>query len=145
MSVEAENVAKTLDGPAGPSDRRASSERRGRERRRPGARVNKEAPRRSMMKVLGAFGVAFSTAALALTLLAGGMLGQGATVVAIGFEAAALGLSILMLALGSIELRLIEIRLELMMLNGGMRKEDRRRSDRRGERREDPEPGAGSD
>lgn len=133
MSVEAESVARGLDGPAGPHNRRASSERRGRDRRKPGACVNVEAPRRSMMKVLGAFGVAFSTAALALTLLAGGMLGQGATVVAIGFEAAALGLSILLLALGSIELRLIEIRLELMMLNGGMRKEDRRRSDRRGE------------
>lgn len=140
MSVEAESVAQGLDGPAGPGDRRASSERRGRDRRKPGARINREAPRRSMMKVLGAFGVAFSTAALALTLLAGGLLGQGATVVAFGFEAAALGLSILLLALGSIELRLIEIRLELMMLNGGMRKEDRRRSDRRGE----AAPGAGS-
>ena len=142
MSVEAENVAQSLDGPASPADRRASSERRRRERRKPGARVNMVAPRRSMMKVLGAFGVAISTAALALTLLAGSMLGQGATVVAIAFEAAILGLSILLLAIGSIELRLIEIRLELMMLNGGMRKEDRRGSDRRGDRRADAQPEA---
>jgi hypothetical protein len=143
MSVEAESVAWGLDGPAGPGDRRASSERRGRDRRKPGARVNMEAPRLSMMKVLGALGVALSTAALALTLLAGGMLGQGATVVAFGFEAALLGLSILLLALGSIELRLIEIRLELMMLNGGMRKDDRRRPDRRGDRPEDGGRGTG--
>jgi len=140
MSVEAESIAQALDGPAGPGDRRASSERRRRDRRKPGARVNMEAPRLSMMKVLGALGVGLSTAAVALTLLAGGMLGQGATVVAFAFEAALLGLSILLLALGSIELRLIEIRLELMMLNGGTRKGDRRRPDRRAE----AAPGAGS-
>ncbi|MDO9589175.1 MAG: hypothetical protein Q8R45_04745 [Brevundimonas sp.] len=133
MSVEADSVAHALDGPAEPSDRRASTERRGRDRRRPGARVNMEAPRRSLMKVLGAYGVAFTAAALALTLVAGEVLGQGGTVVVIAFEAGALGLSILLLAIGSIELRLVEIRLELMMLNGGMRKEDRRRTDRRGE------------
>lgn len=133
MSVEAESVAETLDGPAGPADRRASSERRGRDRRKPGARVNMAAPRLSLLKALGAFGVAFSAAALALTTVAGEVLGQGATVVAIGFEAAALATSVILLAIGSIELRLIEIRLELMMLNGGMRRDDRRRSDRRGE------------
>ena len=142
MSVEAESVAQTLDGPAGPSERRASSERRGRDRRRPGARINMEAPRLSMMKILGASGVALSAGALALTLVAGEVLGQGGTVVALAFEAATLGLSILLLAIGSIELRLIEIRLELMMLNGGMRKDDRRQADRRGERRDDAAPGA---
>ncbi|MDP3801875.1 hypothetical protein [Brevundimonas sp.] len=133
MSVEAESVAQTLDGPAGPADRRASSERRGRDRRKPGARVNMGAPRRSLLKALGAYGVAFSTAALALTLVAGEVLGQGATVVAVAFEAAALATSVILLAIGSVELRLIEIRLELMMLNGGMRREDRRRSARRGD------------
>lgn len=133
MSVEAESVAQTLDGPASLTDRRASSERRGRDRRKPGARVNMAAPRRSLLKALGAYGVAFSAAALALTMVAGEVLEQGATVVAVAFEAAALATSIILLAIGSIELRLIEIRLELMMLNGGMRREDRRRSDRRGE------------
>lgn len=133
MSVEADSVAQALDGPAGPADRRASSDRRGRDRRRPGARVNMGAPRLSLLKMLGAGGVAVSTAALALTLLGAAMLGEGLSVTALAFEAATLGLSILLLALGSIELRLIEIRLELMMLNGGMRKEDRRQTDRRGE------------
>ncbi|MGZ9115129.1 MAG: hypothetical protein ACXW3K_10950 [Brevundimonas sp.] len=142
MSVEAENVAESLDGPAGPSERRASSERRRRDRRKPGARVNMQAPRLSMMKILGASGVALSTAALALTLVAGEVLGVRATVVALAFEAATLGLSILLLAIGSIELRLIEIRLELMMLNGGMRKEDRRGADGRSERRGDARPEA---
>ena len=75
--------------------------------------------------------MALSAAAFALTLLAGGVLGQSAAVVVIGFEAAALITSVLLLALGSIELRLIEVRLELMMLNGGMRNEDRRAGDRR--------------
>ena len=142
MSVEADSVAQTLDGPSDPSDRRATSERRGRDRRKPGARVNMQAPRLSMMKVLGASGVALSTAALALTLVAGEVLGVRATVVALAFEAATLGLSILLLAIGSIELRLIEIRLELMMLNGGMRKDDRRGAERRGERRGEARPEA---
>lgn len=142
MSVEADSVAQTLDGPTGPPERRASSERRRRDRRKPGARVNMAAPRLSMMKILGASGVALSTAALALTLVAGEVLGVRATVVALAFEAATLGLSILLLAIGSIELRLIEIRLELMMLNGGMRKEDRRGAGGRGERRGDARPEA---
>ncbi len=139
MSVEADSVAQALDGPAGPSDRRASGDRRGRDRRRPGARVNMGAPRLSLMKMLGAGGVALGAAALSLTLLGGAMLGEGPSVTALAFEAATLGLSILLLAIGSIELRLIEIRLELMMLNGGMRKEDRRRTDRRAET-SDPAP-----
>lgn len=132
MSVEADSIARTLDGPAGPSDRRASSERRIRDRRKPGARVNPEAPRRSLLKTLGASGLAFSVAALALTLVAGEMPGQGSLGPVVALAAAALGLSVLLLAIGSIELRLIEIRLELMMMNGGARQKERRRADRRG-------------
>lgn len=128
MSVEADTVALKLEA-AG--DRRERKERRGRDRRKPGTRVNMAAPRQSWMKAIGAYGVAFSSAAFALTLVAGGVLGQNAAVVVIAFEAAALITSVLLLALGSIELRLIEIRLELMMLNGGMRNEDRRAGDRR--------------
>lgn len=131
MSVEAETIAKALDRSAGTEERRAPRERRGRDRRKPGNRINREAPRQSLMKVLGAYGVAITTAAFALTLVAGEVLGQGATVVVIAFEAAALITSILLLAFGSIELRLIEIRLELMMLNGGRRDEDRRGGDDR--------------
>ncbi|HEY0104355.1 MAG TPA: hypothetical protein VGB60_12925 [Brevundimonas sp.] len=129
MSVEADTVARKLE--AVETDRRERRERRGRDRRRPGNRINMDAPRSSWMKVIGAYGVALSAAAFALTLLAGGVLGQSAAVVVIGFEAAALITSVLLLALGSIELRLIEVRLELMMLNGGMRNEDRRAGDRR--------------
>jgi hypothetical protein len=129
MSVEADTVARKLE--AVESDRRERRERRGRDRRKPGTRVNMAAPRSSWMKVIGAYGVALSTAAFALTLVAGQVLGQSAAVIVIGFEAAALITSVLLLALGSIELRLIEIRLELMMLNGGMRTEDRRSGDRR--------------
>src|SRR5687767_3924615 len=107
MSVEADTVARKLE--AVETERRERRERRGRERRRPGSRINTDAPRASWMKVIGAYGVAFSTAAFALTLVAGEVLGQSAATVVIGFEAAALITSVLLLALGSIELRLIEI------------------------------------
>ena len=40
-------------------------------------------------------------------------------------------LAALILMLGSLEQRLIEIRLELMMMNGGARRADRRQGDRR--------------
>ncbi|MGZ9113494.1 MAG: hypothetical protein ACXW3K_02635 [Brevundimonas sp.] len=131
MSVEAESIAGRLDGEL-PSERRSrSGERRGRDRRKPGSRINADAPRQSLLKAVGAFGVVFSTAAFVLTLLGGQMLDLPATVVVVGFEAAALITSVLLLALGSIELRLVEIRLELMMGNGGRRGEDRRGGDRR--------------
>jgi len=129
MSVEADTVARKLE--AVESERRERRERRGRDRRKPGSRINMDAPRSSWMKVIGAYGVAFSTAAFALTLVAGQVLGTSAAIVVIAFEAAALITSVLLLAMGSIELRLIEIRLELMMVNGGMRNEDRRGGDRR--------------
>lgn len=115
------------------ADRRARTERRGRDRRRAGSRINPAAPRRSILKVVGAFGVAFSAATFVLTLLAGEILGTHATINIVVFEAVVLLTSIMLLALGSIELRLIEIRLELMMLNGGTRGADRRGIDRRGE------------
>lgn len=131
MSVEAESIADRIDGEL-PSERRSrQGDRRGRDRRKPGSRINEDAPRRSLLKAVGAFGVVFSTAAFVLTLLGGQMLELPVAVVVVGFEAAALITSVLLLALGSIELRLVEIRLELMMANGGMRGEDRRKDDRR--------------
>ena len=130
--MEAELLGDRVDTPDA-KDRRARAERRGRDRRRPGSRINPAAPRRSILKALDAFGVAFSAATFVLTLLAGEMLGGRATVVVIAFEAAALMTSLILLALGSIELRLIEIRLELMMMNGGARGADRREGDRRDE------------
>lgn len=131
MSVEAQVIADRIDGEPPPERRQTAAGRRARDRRKPGSRINKGAPRNSLLKAVGAFGVVFSTAAFVLTLLGGQMLNLPSTIVAVGFEAAALVTSVLLLALGSIELRLVEIRLELMMLNGGMRGEDRRDGDRR--------------
>ena len=74
--------------------------------------------------------MAFSAAMLVLTLLGGEMLGSRVPVAIFAFEGAALFTSLILLALGSVELRLIEIRLELMMLNGGARGADRRGRDR---------------
>ncbi len=130
MAMEAELLGDKLDTP-NPTERRARAERRGRDRRRPGSRVNPDAPRRSLLKALGAFGVAFSAAMLVLTLLGGEMLGSRVPVAIFAFEAAALFTSMILLAIGSLELRLIEIRLELMMLNGGARGLNRRGGERR--------------
>ena len=130
MAMVTERLEDAVDTPDA-GERRARSERRGKDRRKPGSRINPEAPRRSLLKVFGAFGVALSAATFVLTLLAGEMLGARATFGVIAFQGAVLLTSILLLALGSIELRLIEIRLELMMLNGGTRGADRRDEDRR--------------
>lgn len=134
MAMEADSLAGRIEDSeqARPPERRARVERRGRDRRKPGNRVNREAPGRSLMKTLGAYGVGLMAAVLALTLLASEMTGIGVPVVALAFEAAAMGAAVLLLALGSLEQRLIEIRLELMMLNGGRRQGDRRGGDRRG-------------
>lgn len=131
MSVEAESIADRIDGEL-PSERRTGpGERRGRDRRKPGSRVNMNAPRQSLLKIAGAFGVVFSIAAFILTLVGGEMLDLPIAIAVLSFEGAALMTSALLLALGSIELRLVEIRLELMMANGGMRGDDRRKGDRR--------------
>ncbi len=144
MAMEAEGVADRIEDRDQTSDRRVRTERRGRERRRADSRVNREAPARSLMKTLGAYGVGLMAAVIALTLVASDRVGIGLPVAAVAFEAAALGASILLLALGSLEQRLIEIRLELMMLNGGRRQGDRRQGDRRGgpeDRRSEPRGG----
>lgn len=134
MAMEAERLAEQIDVPD-PADRRARAERRGPDRRTTGKRINPEAPRRSLLKVVGALGVGISTALLVITVLAGEMLGARPGLNVLAFEVALLFISTLWLALGSIELRLVEIRLELMMMNGGMRTVERRK----GPRRNDPE------
>ena len=131
MAMEAEKVAGRIEDRDQVEERRVRLERRSRERRRPDSRINREAPSRSLLKTIGAYGVGLMAAVIALTLLASELVGIGVPVVAVGFETAALGAAILMLALGSLEQRLIEIRLELMMLNGGRRQGDRRHGDRR--------------
>lgn len=131
MSVEAESIASRIDGESPPDRRQGPGDRRGRDRRKPGSRINEKAPRQSLLKAVGAFGVVFSVAALVLTILGAQMLDLTVALAVLGFEAAALMTSALLLALGSIELRLVEIRLELMIANGGMRGDDRRKGDRR--------------
>lgn len=131
MSVEAESIANRIDGELPDDRRRSPGDRRGRDRRKPGSRINENAPRQSLLKAVGAFGVVFSVAALVLTLLGAQMLDLSIAIAVIGIEMGALMTSAVLLALGSIELRLVEIRLELMMANGGMRGEDRRTGDRR--------------
>ncbi|WP_339930074.1 hypothetical protein [uncultured Brevundimonas sp.] len=115
-------------------------ERRGKERRKPGNRINRHAPRRSLMKLIGAYALVVSGGVFALILLADQMLDLGSTLVGLSFVGALIGVSILVLALGALEERLIEIRLELMMLNGGMRQGERRAGERRsGDRSGGPE------
>ena len=133
MAMEAEGLAEQVEG-AHEVDRRARTERRGRDRRKAGSRINSEAPSRSLLKVFGAYGVGIMAAILALSLLAGQLLESALPAVAFGVQGGLLGVSILLVALGAIEQRLIEIRLELMMMNGGRRQgDDRRRGDRRGD------------
>lgn len=134
MAMESERLAERLEVPD-PKDRRARSERRGPDRRRTDSRINPEAPRRSLLIVMGAVGVGISASIIVITLLAGELLGAEAPVSVLTFEAALLFTSSLWLALGAIELRLIEIRLELMMMNGGMRGADRREGPRRDDRK----------
>lgn len=131
MALEAESIAGRIEDRNQSPDRRVMTERRGRDRRKPGNRVNRTAPRHSLMKVIGAYGCGLMAAVLVLTLLAVELVGIGLPVAALAFETAGMGAAILLLALGSLEQRLIEIRLELMMLNGGRRQGDRREGDRR--------------
>lgn len=107
-------------------------ERRGKERRKPGNRINRFAPRRSLMKLIGAYALVLSGGVFALMLLADQMLALGSILVGLSFVGGLVGVSILVLALGAIEERLIEIRLELMMLNGGTRQGERRSGERGG-------------
>lgn len=125
---------------AAATDGVTSPERRGKERRKPGNRINRFAPRRSLMKLIGAYALVVSGGVFALILLAGQMLAMSSTLIGLGFVGAVIAVSILVLALGALEERLIEVRLELMMLNGGTRQGERRAGERRsGERSGGPE------
>lgn len=130
MSLESQSIAERAEGPADATDRRASTERRGKERRQPGTRVNPQAPRRSLMKAIGAGATGAAAALFAIVLLASMMFDSiGATPVLVA--GGVVFLAALTMMLGSLEQRLIEIRLELMMMNGGSRLADRRQGDRR--------------
>ena len=133
MALEADRVAKDREMANDDGNRRVRTERRGRERRLDGARVNKEAPRRSLMKAMGAMATGLSAALLAIVFVAGEMLFDQTPWAALLVAVVAVILSLFALLLGCLEQRLIEIRLELMMANGGMRAADRRTIERRGD------------
>ena len=66
MAMEAEVMTEQVEG-AHDVDRRARTERRRRDRRKPGNRINRDAPAHSLIKVFGAFGVAIMSAVVTLT------------------------------------------------------------------------------
>jgi hypothetical protein len=131
MALEASTIESAADDPTASPERRASSERRGRDRRRAGNRINKAAPRRSLLQTiaLSAAGICGASAGLMIAI---GLVMENMAwpniLAAVGLTAFAL----LAFILGCIEQRLVEIRLELMMANGGTRDADRRQGDRRG-------------
>lgn len=135
MAIEAEVLADRHEKETLLTERRERSERRGRDRRKPGSRVNQNAPMRSYLLRAGlsAFGVIFTI--VAITLIYSEVAGIALPYVTLAFEASALAVAIIVVALGCLEQRLTEIRLELLMLNGGRRQnEDRRRGSRRSDR-----------
>lgn len=107
------------------------TERRGRDRRKATSRINRIAPRTSRLQIVGALATAVSVSVAILTLMGMAVLGLDVSMAVGEAMGLMLGLSVLILVMGSIEQRLIEVRLELMMLNGGRRKADRRSGDER--------------
>ena len=120
-------------GPAPQPERRHRHERRGKDRRKSGGRINKQAPRRSLMKIIGAHATLWSFGLLSVLFSASEVADLQVPTPAAAFFVALAMFSCLVLMLGSLEQRMIEIRLELMMANGGMRQEDRRTGERRGD------------
>lgn len=146
MALEAMQVARAVENAERTSERRGFMRRKLKDRRQ-GGRINKEAPRRSLMKVVGAFLTMGTTSVFALALVGSQLLMDQAPVAALSFLGTLAVLSAFTLMLGSLEQRLIEIRLELMMHNGGMRQVDRRHpEDRRdGDRRAGGRAGTAAD
>lgn len=146
MALEAMQVARAAENAERTSERRGFMRRKLKDRRK-GGRINKEAPRRSLMKIIGAF-LTMGTAAVFLIALVGSqLLMEESPVGALTFLGTLVALSAFSLMLGSLEQRLIEIRLELMMHNGGMRQVDRRQPEERrdGERRAGGRTGTAAD
>ncbi len=131
MALEADRIADEREKATDEVKRRARTDRRGRERRLAGTRVNRDAPRRSNMKAMGALATGLSSAVLAMVFVAGEMVLDQTPWAALTVAVVATVLSVFALLLGCLDQRLIEIRLELMMVNGGMRAADRRQNARR--------------
>lgn len=94
--------------------------------RRKGSRINRVAPRTSKLQVAGLLATIFTVSVAAVVIVAALHLDMPIPVTARVTVATLLAFALFILALGSVEQRLIEIRLELMMLNGGARRTDRR-------------------
>jgi len=132
MAFEANVLAEQQDAALLPPERRERRERRGKDRRKSGSRINASAPTQSTLRRIGLMWVGVITALIAITIVASEVTGVGVPFEVITLETAAWAVALIVVALGFIEQRLTEIRLELMMLNGGRRQgDDRRRSDRR--------------
>ena len=146
MALEAMQVAHAVENAERTGERRGFMRRKLKDRRG-GGRINKEAPRRSLMKVIGAFLTMGTTTIFALALVGSQLLMDQPPVAALSFLGTLAVLSAFTLMLGSLEQRLIEIRLELMMHNGGMRQVDRRQPDERrdGDRRTGGRTGTAAD
>jgi hypothetical protein len=98
--------------------------------RRKGTRINRVAPRASKLQVIGLLATIFTASVAVVVIAAALVLDMPIPIEARVTVATLLGFALFILALGSVEQRLIEIRLELMMLNGGARRSDRREDDR---------------
>ena len=132
MAIEAEVLAKKQEEATLVSDRRLQGDRRGRDRRKPGSRINQTAPMRSTMRGVGLSALGVVGTVIIITVIYSQVAGVSLPYVTLAFEAVALAVAVIVVALGFIEQRLTEIRLELMMLNGGRRQgEDRRQGSRR--------------
>lgn len=130
MSLEATVIERsaTIEPPV---ERRAKTERRGRERRKPDGRINKVAPRRSLLQTVALSATGISATLTGLILAAGVLVLDSMPWPNLIAAAIISAFCLLAFLLGCIEQRLIEIRLELMMANGGMRQLDRRQGERR--------------
>ena len=132
MAIEADILVQKQDDPALVTDRRARTERRGRDRRKPGSRINQRAPMRSMLQPVGLSAVGVVGTVMVITVLYSQIAGVTLPYVTLAFQAGAMAVAAIVVAIGCIEQRLTEIRLELMMLNGGRRQgDDRRQGPRR--------------
>lgn len=138
MAIEADILVQKQDDPALVADRRARSERRGRDRRKSGSRVNQRAPMRSMLQPVGLSAVGVVGTVMVITVLYSQIASVSLPYVTLAFQAGAMAVAAIVVAIGCVEQRLTEIRLELMMLNGGRRQgDDRRQGSRRGEAPQD--------
>ena len=87
---------------------------------------------RSTMRGVGLSALGVVATVMAITVVYSQIAQVSLPYVTLAFEAGALAVAVIVVALGCLEQRLTEIRLELMMLNGGRRQQvDRRQGSRR--------------